>query len=69
MVPGPAPGLATTRAAIVQLFVPVLTAFGGVVFLAEQVSLRLVVARILILGGVMTALATHPSEANPAVSE
>ncbi len=49
-------GLTTTQAAIVQLFVPVLAAFGGVVFLSEQVSLRLVVASVLILGGVLMAV-------------
>jgi hypothetical protein len=31
-----------TRAAILQLSVPALAAFGGVIFLAETVSLRLV---------------------------
>ncbi len=51
--------LSTTRAAIVQLFVPVLAAFGGVVLLAEQVSFRLVVASILILGGVAMAIARN----------
>ncbi|MEE8348514.1 MAG: DMT family transporter, partial [Acidobacteriota bacterium] len=51
-------GLSTTRAAIAQLFVPVLAAFGGVVFLSEQVTLRLVVASILILAGVATGLGT-----------
>jgi drug/metabolite transporter (DMT)-like permease len=45
-------GLSSTRAATVQLSVPVLAAFGGVVFLAEAVTLRLVIASILILGGV-----------------
>jgi drug/metabolite transporter (DMT)-like permease len=45
-------GLSSTRAASVQLSVPVLAAFGGVIFLAEVVTLRLVIASILILGGV-----------------
>jgi drug/metabolite transporter (DMT)-like permease len=45
-------GLSATRAATVQLSVPVLAAFGGVIFLAEVVTLRLVIASILILGGV-----------------
>jgi drug/metabolite transporter (DMT)-like permease len=45
-------GLSSTRAATVQLSVPVLAAFGGVIFLAEVVTLRLVIASILILGGV-----------------
>ena len=45
-------GLSATRAATVQLSVPVLAAFAGVIFLAEVVTLRLVVASALILGGV-----------------
>jgi drug/metabolite transporter (DMT)-like permease len=45
-------GLTATRAATVQLSVPVLVSFGGVIFLSEAVSLRLMVASILILGGV-----------------
>jgi len=44
--------LTTTQASVAQLLVPALAAFGGVVFLSEQVSLRLVWASILILGGV-----------------
>lgn len=45
-----------TRAAILQLSVPALAATGGVVFLAETVSLRLVLATILILGGISLAI-------------
>jgi drug/metabolite transporter (DMT)-like permease len=45
-------GLSATRAATVQLTVPVLAAWGGVVFLGEPVSARLVIAASLILGGV-----------------
>ncbi|HUJ19103.1 MAG TPA: DMT family transporter [Nitrospirota bacterium] len=45
-------GLSSTRAATVQLSVPVLAAFGGVIFLAEVVTLRLVIASMLVLGGV-----------------
>ncbi|MGD8494684.1 MAG: DMT family transporter [Gemmatimonadales bacterium] len=44
--------LTTTQASIVQLTVPVIAAFGGVLFLSERVSTRLVVASALILGGV-----------------
>jgi len=44
--------LTTTQAAVVQLLVPVLAAFGGVAFLSEGISLRLVAASVLILGGV-----------------
>jgi drug/metabolite transporter (DMT)-like permease len=50
-------GLTAMRAATVQLAVPVLAAAGGVLFLSEHVSLRLVVSAIVILGGVGLALA------------
>ena len=50
-------GLSATRAATVQLSVPVIAALGGVVFLAERVTPRLVVCTVLILGGVALALA------------
>jgi drug/metabolite transporter (DMT)-like permease len=49
-------GLTATRAASVQLAVPVLAAAGGVVFLAERITPRLVVCAILILGGVALAM-------------
>jgi drug/metabolite transporter (DMT)-like permease len=49
-------GLTTTRAATVQLSVPVIAAWSGVVFLAEHVSARLVIAGVLILGGIALSL-------------
>ena len=49
-------GLTAARAAVVQLSVPVLAAVGGRVFLGEQVSMRLVVAAAMILGGIGVAL-------------
>ncbi len=60
-------GLSATRAACVQLPVPVLSAAGGVVFLAETVSLRLVVATFLILGGVGLTLVVRERHARPGV--
>lgn len=48
-------GLSTTQAAVVQLLVPVLAATGGVVFLGERLTLRLLVSSGLILGGVAVA--------------
>jgi len=48
--------LSATQAATVQLSVPVLAALGGVVFLAEDVSLRLVFSAIMILTGVHLAV-------------
>ncbi len=45
-----------TRAAILQLSVPALAGLGGVIFLSEIVSLRLLLATILILGGIGLAI-------------
>lgn len=50
------PQLGALRAAIVQLSVPVLAAFGGVLLLSEPVTLRLLVASCAILGGVTLAI-------------
>lgn len=52
-------GLTATRAATVQLAVPVLAALGGVALLAETVSLRLALAALLILGGIALAVASR----------
>ena len=50
------PRLTATRAATLQLAVPVLAAIGGVTVLSEAVSLRLVISAVVILGGVGLAL-------------
>ncbi len=50
------PGLSGTRAATVQLSVPVLAAAGGVLFLFESVTFELLLAAILILGGIGLSL-------------
>lgn len=50
--------LTATLAATVQLSVPAIAAAGGVVFLAEDVTPRLVFSSLLILGGVGMALTT-----------
>ncbi len=46
------PALKATKAATVQLSVPVIAAMGGIVFLGETVTLRLVLASVAILGGI-----------------
>ncbi len=51
------PGLTATRAASVQLAVPVLAAAGAVAWLGERVTARLVLASLAILGGVAIAVA------------
>ena len=45
-----------TRAALVQLLVPLLAALGGVVLLHEPLTLRLVFSSFMIIGGVALAL-------------
>ena len=52
-------GLTATRAAIVQLSVPVLAAIGGVVFLSETITPRLLVSTFIILGGVCLAIVSR----------
>lgn len=49
-------GLRATTAATVQLSAPVIAAFGGVILLSEQVTLRLVLASAVTLGGVALVL-------------
>ncbi|MGJ9417846.1 DMT family transporter [Massilia sp. CMS3.1] len=50
-------GLTAMRAATVQLSVPLMTAFGAVLLLAEPLTLRLVLASVAILGGIALVLA------------
>lgn len=45
-------GLRATSAATVQLSVPVITALGGIVFLGEAISWRLLITSAAILGGI-----------------
>lgn len=49
-------GLSATQAAVLQLFVPVIAAIGGVVFASETISPRLIVSSIMILGGILTVV-------------
>lgn len=55
------PALTATRAALVQLLVPVLAAAGGGVLLHEAVPLRLPISAALVLGGVALAVTSHRS--------
>ncbi|MFI5384824.1 MAG: DMT family transporter [Fimbriimonadales bacterium] len=50
------PGLGPTRAAVVQLAVPVLAAAGGVLLLGEELTMRLTVASAITLSGVAIAV-------------
>ena len=46
-------GLSITQAAVVQLFVPIIAAIGGVIFASELITLRLVESSTLVLGGIL----------------
>ncbi|WP_326490258.1 DMT family transporter [Shewanella sp. AS1] len=53
-------GLSAIQAAVVQLLVPVIAALGGVIFAGEELSGRLVIAALMILGGTLVViLAKH----------
>ena len=51
-------GLSATRAALVQLLVPVMTAAAGLVLLREPLSVRLIVSSAIVIGGIALAFAT-----------
>jgi drug/metabolite transporter (DMT)-like permease len=55
------PHLTRTRAAAIQLSVPVLTAVLGVAFLGEVITARLVANGAVILGGIALVLRAHSS--------
>lgn len=46
------PRLSATEAAVLQLSVPILAALGGLVFVDETISLRLMIAAALVLSGI-----------------
>ncbi|MDE4454059.1 DMT family transporter [Psychrobacter sp. DAB_AL62B] len=47
------PLLKSTQAAVVQFCVPILAAIAGVLFLSEQLTLRFIIASVVILGAVL----------------
>lgn len=49
-------GLSVTQAAVVQLFVPVIAAIGGVIFTDELITWRLIESSVLVLGGILTVI-------------
>ncbi len=46
-------GLSATQAAVSQLLVPIIAAFGGVIFVSETLTLRLLISATIILGGIL----------------
>lgn len=53
------PALRATTAATVQLSVPVIAAFGGIIFLGEPLTLRIALASSTILGGIALVILTR----------
>jgi drug/metabolite transporter (DMT)-like permease len=51
------PGLKAATAATLQLSVPLIATFGAIVFLDEQLTLRLVLASVAVLGGIALVMA------------
>lgn len=47
------PTLKITQAAVLQLLVPIIAAVGGIVFAGENVTERLLIASVLVLGGIL----------------
>lgn len=59
------PALKATNAATVQLSVPVIAALGGIFFLGESVTLRLLLASIAILGGIALVILEKKAQLPP----
>lgn len=55
------PSLSRSAAAVVQLAVPVVAAVGGVALLGEALDGRLVVAGVLVLGGIAAVVTPRPA--------
>lgn len=56
------PSLKSTTAATIQLSVPVIAAFAGVIFLQESISSRLMFASLAILGGISLVIIEKPNK-------
>lgn len=49
-------GLSVTQAAVLQLFVPIIAALGGVIFTSELITVRLIESSVLVLGGILMVI-------------
>jgi drug/metabolite transporter (DMT)-like permease len=49
-------GLSSTQAAVLQLSVPVIAALGGVVFVSEAITTRLMISAAMVLGGILLVI-------------
>jgi drug/metabolite transporter (DMT)-like permease len=54
------PRLETSVAAVVQLSVPVIAIIGGVALLGEELSIRIILSAIIVLGGIAIAIRSSP---------
>lgn len=61
------PILKTLQAAVLQLSVPVIAAIGGVFVLGEEITLRLGISSVLVLGGIAIVLTSRPQLSNPTI--
>ena len=55
--------LSATQAGVLQLLVPVIAAIGGVLFVAEPLTMRLIISASLILGGIYLVIQTKAKTA------
>ncbi|WP_019028229.1 DMT family transporter [Colwellia piezophila] len=46
-------GLSSTQAAVMQLSVPIIAAIGGVMFVSEVITVRLIISATIVLGGIL----------------
>ena len=53
------PNLSNIKAAVVQLFVPILAAVGGVIFAREPITITLLLSSLMVLGGVLLVIANR----------
>lgn len=57
-------GLNITQAAVLQLTVPIIATFGGVLFSNELISIQLLTSSLLVLGGILIVILGNRSKAN-----
>jgi drug/metabolite transporter (DMT)-like permease len=48
--------LSSTQAAVIQLSVPVIAALGGVIFVSEIITTRLIISTAIVLGGILMVI-------------
>ncbi|MFT4655569.1 MAG: drug/metabolite transporter (DMT)-like permease, partial [Patiriisocius sp.] len=59
------PSLSRVQAGVVQLLVPIIAAVGGVIWVGEAITLPLIIAQIMVLGGIaMVMIKARPGAIN-----